>query len=379
MKVISTGYNIYNIIPGTSLESYDKIPANVYRIGFDPMKGFNLIKQDDFKVEEKIYGEHEKNIHIIIEGFKHSNRSMGVIFSGDKGLGKSLVARKLCVNMIKDEIIPVIIIDKYIDGIVEFIESIDQNVVLFFDEFDKMFSNRSCNDDDDDWGHTSRRTTSEQDRLLSLFDGTSSGKKLFILTCNNIYDISKYLINRTGRVHYHVRFEYPTDTEVKQYLEDNLINKDDALITKVSSFALITNLTFDSLRSICFELNLGRDFDDIIDILNIINYDSDWFKVDCLLSGGRRYLFDQVIDLFDYKNGGKCILDLTPEASYHRSPVGELIINLKDLVFQKSSRSWILKNPQKAKVVMYSRDEDNLICESLTIKRTEKNTYKFNF
>ena len=376
MKVISTGFNVYNIIPGNSFQSYDKIPAGVFRIGFDTFKGFSLIKQDNFKVEEKIYGDHEKNIHIIVEGFKHSNRSMGVIFSGDKGLGKSLVARKLCVYMMRDAITPVLIIDKYVDGIVEFIESIDQNIVLFFDEFDKMFSNRSSYDDDDDHFLSSpKRTSSEQDCLLSLFDGTSSGKRLFVLTCNNIYNISKYLVNRTGRVHYHVRFEYPTDSEIRQYLTDNLTKYDDELIAKISSFALITNLTFDSLRSICFELNLGRDFDDIINILNIIN----WFEIDCVLSNGSKYQFGEAINLFDYKNNEKCTIDLETSNNPRNATDGELTFSLKDLVFQESSRSWILKNPKKSKLYMYSNNLNDLTCESLVIRRSGAKTYKYEF
>lgn len=44
---------------------------------------------------------------------------------------------------------------------------------ILFDEFDKTFQS---NDDQDD-----------QAALLSLFDGTAGGKKLFLVTCNKLY------------------------------------------------------------------------------------------------------------------------------------------------------------------------------------------------
>ena len=59
-----------------------------------------------------------------------------MILSGHKGIGKSLFAKLLSIEAIRNGI-PVIIADKYIPGIAAYIESIDQRVMVLFDEFDK--------------------------------------------------------------------------------------------------------------------------------------------------------------------------------------------------------------------------------------------------
>ena len=58
--------------------------------------------------------------------------------------------------------------------------------------------------------------------MLTLFDGFSTGKKMFIVTCNSLYDLNDYLVNRPGRFLYHFRFDYPTAEEITQYLQDKL-------------------------------------------------------------------------------------------------------------------------------------------------------------
>lgn len=64
-----------------------------------------------------------------------------------------------------------IIVDCPIPGISNFLSSIEQEVVIIFDEFEKTFAR---NDDGD-----------PQVELLSLFDGVDDGKKLFVITCND--------------------------------------------------------------------------------------------------------------------------------------------------------------------------------------------------
>ena len=39
--------------------------------------------------------------------------------------------------------------------------------------------------------------------MLSLFDGLDNGKKLFVITCNEVERLNAYLLNRPGRFHYH--------------------------------------------------------------------------------------------------------------------------------------------------------------------------------
>ena len=89
-------------------------------------------------VKEKVYGVHPEKADKVIAAFAMFERNLGVILSGDKGIGKSLFARVLSSKAVKTGY-PVIIVDQFIPGIASYIESIDQEAVILFDEFDKTF------------------------------------------------------------------------------------------------------------------------------------------------------------------------------------------------------------------------------------------------
>ena len=257
MKIIETG-SVYRVY-GEDLIVLNKLPAQTYKIFFSKTSGFFLERQHDLEVKEnKIYGVHEMKANKVLNRFKEANKNLGVILSGDKGIGKSLFARILSQKAINNGI-PVILIDNYIPGIDDFLNSIKDDVMVLFDEFDKTF--RKTNDDD------------PQSKMLSLFDGTSDGKKLFVVTCNEYRNLNEYMINRPGRFHFHFRFEYPNADEIKTYLHDKLDEKYYSEVNKVVSFSRKIKLNYDCLSAIALELNEGESFEVAIKDLNIINTD----------------------------------------------------------------------------------------------------------
>lgn len=287
MKAISTGntYSIYD----DSLKTYDALPSQVYSVRFSKMTGFFLEKHADIEIsEDKIYGVHMNKVEKVLSSFSAFKRNLGVILSGDKGIGKSLFAKLLSVKAIEHQL-PVIIVDEYIPGIAAFIESIEQEAMFLFDEFDKTFSS-----DNYDEG------VSPQAAMLTLFDGLSQGKKLFVVTCNEIRELNDYLINRPGRFHYHFRFEYPSPAEVKEYLEDKLDEKYYGAIDEVVSFSKKIDLNYDCLRAIAFELNRGEDFSVAIKDLNIINVSAERYNVILHYDNGMTARAKDIrLDLFD--------------------------------------------------------------------------------
>jgi len=273
MKVINMA-NIYEIRDNT-LKTFDELPAQTYVVRFSKMRGFYLELYTDIEIkEEKIYGVHLSKIDKVLRVFHNQNRNLGIILSGNKGIGKSLFAKILGVSSIEQGL-PLIIVDEYIPGIASFIEKIEQEVVVLFDEFDKTFGDQSGRDNE----------ISPQASLLSLFDGISQGKKMFVITCNNIRKLNDYLINRPGRFHYHFRFEYPSPVEVREYLEDKLVKEYYPEINKVVSFSRKVDLNYDCLRSIVFELNMGEPFEKAILDLNIVNVEKDKFDVEMHFEG----------------------------------------------------------------------------------------------
>ena len=237
MKAISIGtrYEIYN----DTLKAYDALPAKTYTVRFAQMSGFYLEERTDLTVNEKVYGVHPEKAAKVMKSFALFERNMGVILSGGKGIGKSFFARCLCVQAVAAGY-PVIIIDQFIPGISNYIESIDQEAVFLFDEFDKTFGDIRAGDNE----------ANPQSRLLSLFDGTSQGKKLFIITCNSLHGLNDYMVNRPGRFHYHFRFGYPTGEEIRQYLTDKLDGQYQDEIEKVIRFSNKVSLNYDCLRSL---------------------------------------------------------------------------------------------------------------------------------
>lgn len=316
MKAISTG-NIFEIYDDNLL-TYDQLPVQAYTVRFSKLKGFFLEKHADMEIREsKIYGKHVLKVQKVLNAFDNTDRNLGVILSGAKGIGKSLFAKLLSLEAMQKGH-PVIIIDTYYPGIASYIESIEQETVVLFDEFDKTFGEVRASDGE----------ASPQTGLLSLFDGISSGRKLYVITCNNLRSLNEYLINRPGRFHYHFRFDCPEAEEVREYLRDKIIPEWHGEIESIVSFARKVDLNFDCLRAIAFEINMGTPFKEAIKDLNIIHIDLETYIVKVRFKNGvtlksgyeRLDLFgDEAIFVSMYNDQNDNILDVefdTPDCVY---------------------------------------------------------------
>ena len=260
MKVISSGsrYEIYE----DDLKTYDQLPAQTYVVKFNPMSGFSLKRTDDFvNKEEKIYGSHECKISKVLTSYDHMERSLGIILSGDKGIGKSLFTQILAEHVIKEKNMPVIMVTKPYVGIAEYLDSIEQDIMVLFDEFEKVFSTESTENGE------------SQQNLLGMFDGTSQKKRIYAITVNSLYNVNDYMLNRPGRFHYHFRFDYPEGEELRVYLRDKVPAEYHGEIENVVRFSQRVRLNYDCLRAIAFELSMGTTFKEAISDLNILNTD----------------------------------------------------------------------------------------------------------
>jgi len=237
----------YQVISGNAITIIDKLPASIYELSYIPDEGFSLNEVNNyFNVSEKLYGQVEIITNRIINTYETVKGNLGVLFSGPKGLGKSLTLRNICKEAVKRGQ-PIILINKHFDNISSFIDTIQQSIVVVFDEFEKLYLDRNKADKEDLEG---------QDSLLNLFDSTLAGKKLFLLTCNDINNLSEYLLNRPGRLHYHFRMRRLSIDEINEYCIDNLKNENHQLINDICSLgALVPDFSYDMLRAIIFELN----------------------------------------------------------------------------------------------------------------------------
>ena len=204
-------------INSESVSLDDKIPNDYYMVTSKPFRGILLDFINPNFVDKKIYGKSQIIADHILDAYSRlgEEQNLGVLFSGGKGLGKSLTTKIIAKTSVKDH--PVIFVNSYIDGMTDFLAKI-HNSVIIIDEFEKVM--RGAADSDDNDGVT------KQEKFLSLLDGTAGANgNLFILTCNDRSELNENLISRPGRIRYHYKFSSLGIDEIKAYCEDNLKDK----------------------------------------------------------------------------------------------------------------------------------------------------------
>lgn len=237
-KWINDGGILYPI-PGYA--SLLTSPGNgIFRIYEQPQtKRLGLEKIDDtFRFDFKIYDlDCEDIMSKIIKTwtsdlFRESNKNLGVIFNGIKGTGKTIAAKLLC-NRIG---LPVIVISKPVDGMLEFIQSLHFESAILIDEAEKTFRE-------------------EQEVLLKMIDGVYNDmRKLYILTTNKL-SIDENLLGRPGRIRYIKEFSNLSAKAVNDVIDDNLndISLKDDVLKVVDSLEIST---IDILKAIIDECNI---------------------------------------------------------------------------------------------------------------------------
>ena len=237
-KWINDGGILYPI-PGYA--SLLTSPGNgIFRIYEQPQtKRLGLEKIDDtFRFDFKIYDlDCEDIMSKIIKTwtsdlFRESNKNLGVIFNGIKGTGKTIAAKQLC-NRIG---LPVIVISKPVDGMLEFIQSLHFESIILIDEAEKTFRE-------------------EQEVLLKMIDGVYNAmRKLYILTTNKL-SIDENLLGRPGRIRYIKEFSNLSAKAVNDVIDDNLndISLKDDVLKVVDSLEIST---IDILKAIIDECNI---------------------------------------------------------------------------------------------------------------------------
>lgn len=283
MKVVNFGstFQIYQ----DDLKTYEGLPEGTYMVKFNPMAGFSLEKTHNYvNKEAKIYGEANGKTDKVLKAFDSMDKSLGVILSGDKGIGKSLFIRLLAEEAVRIGM-PVIIVNRAYKGIAEFLESIEQEVLVLFDEFEKVFNERL-------------EGIESQDDLLGLFDGMSHHKRIYAITVNELNRVSEYMLNRPGRFHYHFRFGYPDSDGIREYLQDKVETQYHGDIQNAVNFGKRIKLNYDCLRAVAFEMNLGTPFNEAIKDLNILNIKEERYIVEVSFENHPPILVNTRLDLF---------------------------------------------------------------------------------
>jgi hypothetical protein len=230
--------NQFDVSADAALDIQDKLPVGNYIVKERPMNGpLYLEMVDSFTPLKKLYGNTTRHAGRIVNTYRDRGTSTGVLLNGEKGSGKTLLARQLSIDCAALGI-PTIIINAPWTGdkFNKFMQDISQECMVLFDEFEKVYD------------------SDEQEVILTLLDGVFPSSKLFVLTCNDKWRIDSHMRNRPGRIFYMLDFKGLEADFIIEYCEDNLIQKQHT--DKVCQVAaMFSQFNFDMLKALVEEMN----------------------------------------------------------------------------------------------------------------------------
>ena len=234
---LKSGSN-FRVSTKEAMDLHDFLPAGNYTVKFDQQSGqFYLEQIESFAIKGKLYGDTLKNTDRILRTFKDRSASTGVMLAGEKGSGKSLLAKNISATAMAEGI-PTIVINAPWkgDGFNKFLQMIEQPTVILFDEFEKVYDRE------------------DQEHILTLLDGVFPSKKLFVLTCNDKYRVDTHMRNRPGRIFYMIDFKGLDANFIREYCEDNLEAKQhiDQIVSIAGTF---DQFNFDMLKALVEDMN----------------------------------------------------------------------------------------------------------------------------
>ncbi len=220
-----------------SMDLHEQLPAGNYTVAVDMMGNFYLEQIDSFEIPSKMYGNTLRHTDRIINSFWSRPQQTGVLLNGEKGSGKTLLAKNISVELAKQGV-PTIVINRDWagDGFFKLLQDIDQPCVVLFDEFEKVYDR------------------DKQEEILTLLDGVFGSKKLYVLTVNDKWRVDSHMRNRPGRIFYLLDFKGLDVNFIREYCEDNLNNKQ--YIDQICSLtSLFGEFNFDMLKALVEEMN----------------------------------------------------------------------------------------------------------------------------
>ena len=243
--------NAFRVASNEAMDVRTELPSGNYTVCKDQSGQLFLEHIGNFTPPKKIYGDAIRHTNRIITTFLDRPSSTGVMMTGEKGSGKTLLTKNVSIELAKKGIPTIVINAPWCgDGFNTLVQSIDQPCALLFDEFEKVYDRE------------------EQEQILTLLDGVFPSKKLFMFTCNDKWRVDAHMRNRPGRIFYMLDFKGLDENFIREYCYDNLNNKNH--IDKVCQIAgMFSEFNFDMLQSFVEEMNRYKESPaDALQLLN---------------------------------------------------------------------------------------------------------------
>ena len=206
-----------------------------------------------------------------------SKENLGFLFTGQSGMGKTQTIRNL-VNLLG---YPCIVVDHEVEtgALTGLINDAGTPVIVFFDEFEKIFTDKS-------------------EHLLGFFDGITENRVISFCSMNEVGRLSNYFFNRPGRFIFNFRFEELPVSVALEYIESKIKVED--IERLVNYLSTVYNLSYDLCDKIVL-LNNRLGSANLADSLQYLNQDIAIFERSAILkmvsSAGTTILESEAYDL----------------------------------------------------------------------------------
>ena len=217
----------------------DKLPPAVYLLSASQEHGLFLKQTDTFDLPPKMYGSVAQESQRVLYTFNDRPGITGVLLVGERGSGKSMLAKKISIDAMALGMPVILVNNAYPSAMFNaFVQNIQQEAVFFLDEFEKTHD------------------AAEQAAILTLLDGVIKTKKLFLLTSNSKYKVNEHMQNRPGRIYYMKEYKGIDINFIREYAADNLKPELQSQISSIVRYSTMFNVfNFDMLKAIVEEMN----------------------------------------------------------------------------------------------------------------------------
>lgn len=227
------------------------LPTGNYVVAQDPMGAMFFQRTERFTEPGKLYGDVEARTARILNTFLDRDRATGVLLAGEKGSGKSLLARNISYRAYEQNIPTILVNMPWVgDGFSSLLADVEQPAIVLMDEFEKVYDRN------------------KQEGVLTLLDGAMTSKKLFVLTVNDKWRVDEHMRNRPGRLFYAIDYGSLEAEFVREYCVDNL-NDQTHTESVVRIGSIFEAFNFDMLKALVEDMNRYKE--DPFETMELLN------------------------------------------------------------------------------------------------------------